>query len=188
MVHSFLSIFTIILNFYKWDLEIWLSTSGVKVHYSFSSVCVVNCMSTKNIKNTTCVKTVIIASCGTFIGSFVPSSSFIMHFLLTCITIKITVLTTCMLILMFMLMLQYCMVKNCPLQVSILDSCVNGESRTSFWELHWGLSLARLDKTQKIHPWLISQQFYMYIDTTQNGTKWHGLFLQVQPYAYTLIL
>ena len=26
----------------------------------------------------------------------------------------------------------------------------------------------------------------MYIDTTQNGTKWHGLFLQVQLYAYTL--
>ena len=36
-------------NIYKWDLEISLSTSGVKVHYSFS-VCVVNCMSTKKKK------------------------------------------------------------------------------------------------------------------------------------------
>ena len=33
-------------NIYKWDLEISMSTSGVKVHYSFS-VCVVNYMSTK---------------------------------------------------------------------------------------------------------------------------------------------
>ena len=63
----------------------------------------------KNIKNTTFIKTVIFASCGTFIGNFVPSSSFIMHFLLTCITIiKTTVLITCvLLILMFMLMLQH---------------------------------------------------------------------------------
>ena len=63
----------------------------------------------KNIKNTTCIKTVIFASCGTFIGNSVPSSSFIMHFLLTCITIiKTTVLITCvLLILMFMLMLQH---------------------------------------------------------------------------------
>ena len=62
----------------------------------------------KKIKNTTCIKTVIFASCGTFIGNSVPSSLLIMHFLLTCITIKkTTVLTTCMLILMFMLMLQY---------------------------------------------------------------------------------
>ena len=43
-------------NICKWDLETSLSTSGVKIHYSFS-VCVVNCMSTKNIKNTSCVKT-----------------------------------------------------------------------------------------------------------------------------------
>ena len=95
-------------NIYKWDLEISVSTSGVKAHYSFS-VCVVNYMSTKkNIKNTTCIKTVIFASCGTFIGNSIPSSPFIMHFLLTCITIiKTTVLITCMLILMFMLMLQY---------------------------------------------------------------------------------
>ena len=96
-------------NIYKWDLEISVSTSGVKAHYSFS-VCVVNYMSTKkNIKNTTCIKTVIFASCGTFIGNSVPSSPFIMHFLLTCITIiKTTVLITCvLLILMFMLMLQH---------------------------------------------------------------------------------
>ena len=109
MVHSFLSIFTIIFIKIKWDLEISLCTSGVKVHYSFS-VCVVNCMSTKKkkkIKNTTCIKTVTLASCGTFIGNFILSRLFIMHFLLTCITIKTTVLTTCMLILMFMLMLQY---------------------------------------------------------------------------------
>ena len=54
------------------------------------------------------IKTVIFASCGTFIGNSVPSSSFIMHFLLTCITIiKTTVLITCILTLMFMLMLQY---------------------------------------------------------------------------------
>ena len=96
-------------NIYKWDLEISVSTSGVKAHYSFS-VCVVNYMSTKkNIKNTTCIKTVIFASCGTFIGNSIPSSPFIMHFLLTCITIiKTTVLITCvLLILMFMLMLQH---------------------------------------------------------------------------------
>ena len=61
----------------------------------------------KKIKNTTCIKTVTLASCGTFIGNFILSRLFIMHFLLTCITIKTTVLTTCMLILMFMLMLQY---------------------------------------------------------------------------------
>ena len=35
-------------NIYKWDLEISVSTSGVKAHYSFS-VCVVNYMSTKKI-------------------------------------------------------------------------------------------------------------------------------------------
>ena len=95
-------------NIYKWDLEISLSTSGVKVHYSFS-VCVVNFMSTKKyIYQKYYIKTVIFASCGTFIGNSVPSSSFIMHFLLTCITIiKTTVLITCILTLMFMLMLQY---------------------------------------------------------------------------------
>ena len=85
-------------NIYKWDLEISLSTSGLKVHYSFL-VCVVNCMSThtKKMKNTTSIKTVIFASCGTFIGNSIPSSSFIMHFLLTCITIiKTAVLITCM--------------------------------------------------------------------------------------------
>ena len=146
-------------NIYQWDLEISISTSGVKVHYSFS-VCVVNYMSTKkNIKNTTCIKTVIFASCGTFIGNSVPSSSFIMHFLLTCITIiKTTVLIACMLIINIDVYVDVTvLVKNCPLQVSILDSCVNGESRTSYWELHCGLSLTRLDKTQQIHPWLISQ-------------------------------
>ena len=113
----------------------------------------------KKIKNTTCIKTVIFASCGTFRGNSVPPSSFIMHFLLTCITIiKTTVLIACMLIINIDVYVDVTvLVKNCPLQVSILDSCVNGESRTSYWELHCGLSLTRLDKTQQIHPWLISQ-------------------------------
>ena len=94
MEHSFLSTFTIIFINGIWRL----STSGLKVHYSFL-VCVVNCMSThtKKMKNTTSIKTVIFASCGTFIGNSIPSSSFIMHFLLTCITIiKTAVLITCM--------------------------------------------------------------------------------------------
>lgn len=68
-------------NIYTWDLEILLqSTSEVKVHYS-SSACVVSCMSIKNIKNTTCIKTVIFASFGTFviIGNSVPGPKTVHH-------------------------------------------------------------------------------------------------------------
>ena len=109
-------------NIYQWDLEISISTSGICPQKK------------KKIKNTTCIKTVIFASCGTFRGNSVPPSSFIMHFLLTCITIiKTTVLIACMLIINIDVYVDVTVqVKNCPLQVSILDSCVNGESRTSY--------------------------------------------------------
>lgn len=107
MVHSFLSIFTIIFikinGIWRFHCPLLGWKSITLSQFVLSTSC-----PQKKIYQKYYIKTVIFASCGTFIGNSVPSSSFIMHFLLTCITtIKTTVLITCILTLMFMLMLQY---------------------------------------------------------------------------------